>query len=203
MLWCSNSYQLKIKNKIMKKFKMLVVVFLFAVCSISLNSCTKDATAKQQSARESMGVSGDAATKEFGGNITVTGGGSFEELGSTTTYTFNAVQHGNGITNGHLILHFRAAGGSMYVKIDCLRLFGDNKATMSGVITKLYGVTEGAPPFIFLGGRVSFTVQDNGEGGSASSDLVSDIGELVQGVPASCADEWPLYLPGANVQINK
>jgi hypothetical protein len=69
---------------------------------------------------------------------------------SITTYTFNAVQHSNGKTNGHLILHFRAAEGSMYVEIDCLRLFGANQATMSGVITKLYGNNIGAPPYIFL-----------------------------------------------------
>ncbi len=77
---------------------------------------------------------------------------------------------------------------------------------MSGVITKLYGKENSEfppPPYIFVGGRVSFTVQDNGEGQSASPDLVSDIGELIQGVPASCADEWPVYLAGANVQINQ
>jgi hypothetical protein len=202
MLWCSNSYQLKIKNKIMKKFKMFVVVFLFAVCSISLNSCTKDATAKQQFTTESMGVSGDAATKEFGGNITVSGGGTTVEFGEKTTYEFNAVQS-KGKTTGQFILKFRAGGGSLWVDIDCLRLFGDNKATISGVITKFLARGEEPPPFIFVGGRVSFTCQDNGEGGSASPDLVSDIGEI-PGVPASCADEWLLYLPlDGNVQIIK
>ena len=189
----------------MKKLLMFSFIILLAMGMVAINSCKKDSlfSSEQHLAIEKPGVSNNAATKESSGNITVAGGGSFDELGSVTTFTFNAVQHRNGITNGHLILHFRAAGGSMYVEIDCLRLFGDNKATMSGVITKLYGVTEGAPPFIFLGGRVSCTVQDNGEGGSVSSDLVSDIGELIPGVPASCGDEWPLYLPGANVQINK
>ena len=186
----------------MKKLQTFFFVALFSVCLIALNSCKKQmAGSEQHSAIRNISDSVEAAAA--GGNITVAGGGSFEELGAVTTYTFNAVQHHNGQTNGHLILHFRAAGGSMYVTIDCLRLFEDNKATMSGIITKLYGVTEGAPPYIFLGGRVSFTVQDNGEGGSASPDLVSDIGELIAGVPASCTDEWPLYLSGANVQIIK
>ncbi|MGI8599747.1 MAG: hypothetical protein ACR2KB_10870, partial [Chitinophagaceae bacterium] len=140
------------------------------------------------------------------GNITVSGGGTIDELGATTTYTFHAVQKRNGETSGHFLFHFRAVKGSMYVKLDCLRLFGDNKATMSGVITKIYGrgLLEGEPPpFIYVGGRVSFTVQDNGEGGSAPSDLISDIGELIPGTPASCNDEWPLYLSGVNVQIKK
>ena len=183
---------------------MVSFIILLAMGIMAINSCKKESlSSEQHAAIEKPGVSNNADTKQSDGNITVAGGGSFEELGFITTYTFNAVQHGNGITNGHLILHFRAAGGSMYVEIDCLRLFGDNKATMSGVITKLYGNNDGAPPYIFLGGRVSFTVQDNGEGGSASSDVVSDIGELIPGVPASCADEWLLYLPGANVQINR
>ena len=198
----------------MKKLQMGFIVSLFAVCLIAINSCKKETAFsseqqlanEQELAIEKVNFFNDVASKQSAGNITVAGGGSFEELGATTTYTFNAVQHSNGTTNGHLILHFRAAESSMQVKIDCLRLFGDNKATMGGIITKLYGKENAGfppPPFIFVGGRVSFTVQDNGEGGSGSPDLVSDIGELIPGVPASCADEWPVYLAGANVQINK
>jgi hypothetical protein len=139
------------------------------------------------------------------GNITVSGGGSFEELGAKTTYTFNAVQQSNGKTTGHLILQFRAADSRMFVKLDCLRLFGENKATLSGIITSLTQSPDfPPPPFIYVGGRVSFTVQDNGEGNVVSPDLVSDIGELVSGVGASCSDEWPLYLAtDGNVQINR
>jgi len=192
----------------MKKFKIFVTVFLFAACSISLNSCTKDAAVEQQSAKESLGVSSDIATQEFGGNITVAGGGTTEEFGEKTTYEFNAVQR-QGKTTGHFILKFRAAGGSLWVDIDCLRLFDGNKATISGVITKIT-VSPHAnpdfppPPYIFVGGRVSFTCQDNGEGNAASSDLVSDIGVLDINTPASCADEWLLYLPlDGNVQITK
>jgi len=185
----------------MKKLQLGFLVSLFALSIIAINACKKEAFSSDRLAGEKNNA--NTEMKQADGNLSVSGGGSFDELGAGTTYTFNAVQHNDGATNGHLILHFRAAGGSMYVTIDCLRLFEDNKATMSGVITKLYGVTEGAPPYIFLGGRVSFTVQDNGEGTSGSRDIVSDIGELVPGEPASCADEWPLYLYGANVQIKK
>lgn len=182
----------------MKKSQMGFIAALFSLCLVAINGCKKDAFNNDRVAGEKS-----AEMMQSGGNITVSGGGSFDELGAVTTYTFNAVQHKDGETNGHLILHFRAAEGSMYVAVDCLRLFDENKATMSGVITKMYGVTEGAPPYIFVGGRVSFTVQDNGEGGASPGDVVSDIGELVAGEPASCADEWPLYLYGANVQISK
>ena len=185
----------------MRKLQWGFLVSLFTVCLIAVNGCKKEASFSDNSKSTD-----DTELKQSDGNITVSGGGTFDELGAITTYSFNAVQRSNGQTNGHFLFHFRAAAASIYVKIDCLRLFGDNKATMSGVITKIYGKGESEfppPPFIFIGGRVSFTVQDNGEGASAPSDLVGDIGELVAGVPASCADEWPVYLAGANVQIKK
>ena len=143
----------------MKKLQMGFIVSLFAVCLMAINGCKKETaftseqqlTNEQQLVIEKANFLNGVAAKQSGGNITVAGGGTFEELGATTTYTFNAVQHSNGITNGHFLFHFRAAGGSMYVELDCLRLFGDNKATMSGVITKLYGKGTGEfppPPFI-------------------------------------------------------
>jgi hypothetical protein len=195
----------------MKKLQTGFFLSLFAGCLIAINGCKKETAfsseqlaIEQQLATEKANVFSNIAAKQSGGNITVAGGRTFEELGATTTYTFNAVQQHNGKTNGHLILQFRAADSRMFVKIDCLRLFGDNKATMSGIITLLTQSSDfPPPPFIFVGGRVSFTVQDNGEGSSASPDLVSDIGELIFGTPASCDDEWPVYLAGANVQINK
>jgi hypothetical protein len=92
----------------MKKLQTFFFVALFAVCLISMSSCKKEtAGSEQHSAIRDMSASVEAAA--VGGNITVAGGGSFEELGAITTYTFNAVQHHNGQTNGHLILHFRAA----------------------------------------------------------------------------------------------
>ncbi len=192
----------------MKKLELFVVVSLFAVGLAALNSCKKETSGKQKTIKN-IRASSDATTKEYGESITVAGGGTTVELGKKTTYEFNAVQHRDGTTTGHILLKFRAADGSNYIKVDCLRLFGDNKATMSGVITQFrigpHAVDSlHAPPYIFIGGRVSFTVQDNGAGGSASPDLVSDIGVLDVNVPASCSDEWPVYLPlDGNVQINK
>ena len=142
-------------------------------------------------------------------NTVVSGGGTTEEFGHLTTYEFNAVQLRNGRAAGHILLKFRAAGGSLWVKVDCLRLFDDNKATLSGVITKVDASPHAnpdfpVPPFVYVGGRVSFTVQDNGEGSAAAQDLVSDIGVVDMGATASCSDEMPTYLPlNGNVQINR
>src|SRR5687768_7255570 len=138
----------------MKKIKLLSFVSLAALCLATFTSCEKETPFDSAQTSDFRNKRVSSA-----GNITVAGGGSFEELGAKTTYTFNAIQQHNGKTTGHLILQFRAADSRMYVKIDCLRLFGDNKATMSGIITTL---TQSAnfppPPFIFVGGRVSFTV---------------------------------------------
>ena len=173
----------------MKKLRLL---FPLAVCALGL-----------------VALSGFKEKPPAFKNIMVSGGGTTEEFGSLTTYEFNAVQHTNGSTSGHILLKFRAAGGSLWVKVDCLRLLEDNKATLSGVITKLVASPHAnpdfeVPPFIYIGGRVSFTVQDNGEGTAASADLVSDIGVVDMNTTASCADEMQVYLPlSGNVQINQ
>ncbi len=189
----------------MKKLKMFFLISFVSLCLIALNGCRKETpfNNERQLAIEKANLLNVPAAKSSGGNITVAGGGTTLEFGEKTTYVFNAVQS-KGKTTGHLILKFRAADGALYIKVDCLRLFGDNKATLSGIITQFKENPEfPAPPFIYLGARVSFTCQDNGEGNSAPADLVSDIGEL-PGIPASCVDEWEVYLPlDGNVQIKK
>ncbi|MES2647310.1 MAG: hypothetical protein V4717_10565 [Bacteroidota bacterium] len=180
----------------MKKIPLFFLASFF-VCFISLSSCRKDAAFNCEN---KPGVEKYQIHMPLGRNIVVSGGGTTLEFGAKTTYEFNAVQS-KGKTTGHFILKFRAAGGSLWVDLDCLRVFDGNKATISGLITRVEANGETPPPFIFVGGRVSFTCQDNGEGASAPADMVSDIGEL-PGVPASCADVWPLYLPlDGNVQI--
>lgn len=190
----------------MKKLKMGLFVSLYALCTIVINGCKKDSaiSSEPQATIEKANLLRTVDTKQSGGNITVAGGGTTLEFGEKTTYAFNAVQS-NGKTTGHLILKFRAADGALFIKVDCLRLFGDNKATLSGIITQFKESPQfPAPPFIYLGARVSFTVQDNGEGRSSSADLVSDIGVLDINIPASCADDMIPYLPlDGNVQINK
>jgi hypothetical protein len=170
----------------MKKLQPFFVIALFAVAFVAVSGFTRAQS-----------------------NTIVSGGGTTEEFGHLTTYEFSAVQHRNGRVRGHILLKFRAAGGSIWVKVDCLRLFDGNKATLSGVITKV-GASPHAnpdfppPPFVYVGGRVSFTVQDNGEGNAAADDLVSDIGVVDMGNTASCSDEMPTYLPlSGNVQIKR
>lgn len=189
----------------MKNFKVSVLAFAIAFGVATLHGCKKE-TLDQSGQNDVPALIKKA--RPSNGNIIVAGGGTTEEFGFKTTYEFNAVQSA-GKTTGHIILKFRAAGGSLYVKVDCLRLFDGNKATLSGVITQLRAHPHSnpdfpVPPFIFIGGRVSLTVQDNGEGGASASDMVSDLGELIPGVPASCADVWPVYLPiDGNTQIIK
>jgi hypothetical protein len=186
----------------MKKIKLVGFATLTALCLATLTSCEKEMPFENIQASDSRN---QRISNE--GNVTVSGGGTTLEFGKKTTYVFNAVQR-EGKTTGHMLLKFRAAGGSLWVNVDCLRLFDGNKATMSGVITKIRLGPKAneefpVPPFIYIGGRVSFTVQDNGEGESASPDLVSDIGVVSMDQPASCADEMLLYLPlDGNVQIN-
>jgi hypothetical protein len=188
--------------KTMRKIRTAYFVALGAISLATFTSCEKETPFERQ---ETSDLSNKRVSSE--GNITVSGGGTTVEFGKKTTYEFNAVQREDK-TTGHILLKFRAASGSLWVNVDCVRLWGDNKATLSGIITKLHiGPNPNPdflpPPFIFIGGRVSFTVQDNGEGGNATdADMVSDIGEL-PGTTASCSDEWPVYLPlDGNVQIN-
>ena len=192
----------------MKKFKNYLLLAVAALSLPAITSCKKDIAADREvdPPAEKKINQQQLANKPQAGNISVVGGGTFPELGDITTYSFHAVQQSNGETKGQFLFHFRAADASLIVDLDCLRLFGNNKATMSGLITKIYGKFDPAfppPPFIYVGGRVSFTVQDNGEGNAASPDLVSDIGQLVPGIPASCEDDNPVYLAGSNVQINR
>jgi len=193
----------------MRKLKMFVFFCFLSTCLIVITGCKKESAlskkehqaSNQQLAEEPLyGLDAHGS----GGNITVAGGGTTLEFGEKTTYVFNAVQR-PGKTSGHINLKFRAGNGALHIKVDCLRLFGDNKATMSGIITQFSEDPVGsAPPFIFLGARVSFTVQDNGEGGKGAADFVSDIGVIDMNTPASCADEMITYLPlDGNLQINK
>jgi len=196
----------------MRKLKVYFSFFFLASCFIVVTGCNKDpafSNKEQQASDQLLDVdkvnSSDVIVANGSrGNITVAGGGTTLEFGKKTTYVFNAVQS-QGKTSGHINLKFRAGNGALHINVDCLRLFGDNKATMSGIISQFSEDPVGsAPPFIFLGARVSFTVQDNGEGSHATADLVSDIGVIDMDTPASCADEMITYLPlDGNLQINK
>jgi hypothetical protein len=66
--------------------------------------------------------------------------------------------------------------------VNCLRIV-ENQAVLSGTVTKIT-VKGPVPSFIFVGYRGAFKVTDNGEGGDAPADLISDV---VLFPAASCA----------------
>jgi hypothetical protein len=138
-----------------------------------------------------------AAAAQARGNPSATGGGTTQELGETSTFTFNAVQRPNGSVTGHLVYHIRAADLTIHMDIDCLSISG-NTARLSGEVTHLQG---DPPDYVFVGQDAEFTVQDNGEGSQAPPDLFSDV-FLFTG--ATCHDAFPPdpYLPTqGNIQV--
>lgn len=192
----------------MKKSLNALTVIIAATILIALSACSKEV----ETSGDNTAINSNAklaVVTESAGPITVSGGGTMEEFGKKSTISFNAVRQANGTTEGHIILKFRAADGSLWVDVDCIRVFG-NKATLSGVISKLRigpkadPIGFPAPPFVYIGGRVSFTVEDNGEGSATPYDFVSDVGVVDMNTIATCADEMLTYLPlKGNVQIRK
>jgi hypothetical protein len=141
-----------------------------------------------------LAISTSAASS---GNPRATGGGTTVELGEKSTFTFNAIQHNDGTVNGHLVYNLRGSDISIKMDIDCLNIIG-NQATLSGTVTQVTGT---APSFIFEGQKAVFKVEDNGEGGAAPPDLISDL-FLFAG--ATCNVPFPVpYLPiDGNIQVS-
>jgi hypothetical protein len=155
------------------------------------------------SVRRALGVSlalavlALAAAAQASGNPSATGGGTTEEGGETSTFTFNAVQRPNGSVTGHLVYSIRAVDLTIHMDIDCLSISG-NTAKLSGKVTHIQG---DPPDFVFVGQDAVFAVQDNGEGSQAPPDLFSDL-DVFTG--ASCSDPFdpPPYLPTrGNIQV--
>lgn len=108
-----------------------------------------------------------------------TGGGTFQESNQdetapeqTSTFAFNAITHKNGTVTGHLKYHWRAEGTTWRVDIDCLQVVG-NQAALGGTLTDIQGTP--SDENFFEGQTVIFFVQDNGQGGAASPDRISDV----------------------------
>jgi len=167
---------------------------------VLLGSCTKniaDATTKATADRSSAELLSN-------GNQSVTGGGTTEEGSELSTFTFNAVNRkADGTITGHLIYHIRTGDISVKIDIDCLTVAG-NRARMSGNCTKIWGPGE-VPWWITVGSRVSFIVEDNGQGNSASPDMISDLIFYIGIPPTGCAnvDAFRTYLPmSGNIQIH-
>ena len=128
-----------------------------------------------------------AVTAKKFATSSVNGGGSAIEGGVKSTFVFNAVSHEDGSTNGHLVYNLRLSGVTIQMDIDCLNILAGNRATLGGTVTSVSG--DNIPNYIFVGQRASFTVEDNGNGGS--NDKISD---LFLGSETSCADNWSTYL---------
>jgi hypothetical protein len=110
-----------------------------------------------------------AASAQARGNPRATGGGTTEEFGERSTFTFNAVQTPKGVA-GHMLYNVRAADLVIHMDLDCLNITG-NSAKLSGVVTSIQG---DPPDFLFVGQEGVFTVTDNGQGRQAPPDLISE-----------------------------
>lgn len=140
---------------------------------------------------------GIRASDASNGNPRASGGGTTVELGEKSTFTFNAIQLKDGTVNGHLVYQIRGVDINIHMDIDCLNIIG-NQATLSGTVTKVTGT---APGFIFEGQKGVFKVVDNGEGGDAPPDLISDVFLFAN---ARCSVPFPFpYLPvDGNIQVS-
>ena len=166
-----------------------------ALSALVLLACQETPTSPVQGpASDQLRISANGASS---GNPRATGGGTTEELGEKSTFTFNAIQHKDGTVNGHMVYQFRFADLGIHMEIDCLNIIG-NQATLSGTVTQ---VTGDAPSFIFVGQKAVFKVQDNGEGGDAPPDLISDVFLFAS---ATCNVPFPApYLPiDGNIQVS-
>ena len=145
-----------------------------------------------------VGIS-TAGTASAKANLRATGGGTTLELGEKSTLTFNAVRHNNGTVNRHLVYQFRGGDHGIHMSIDCLNISG-NQAALSGTVTQVTGTP---PPFVFVGQKAVFKVEDNGQGAGAPPDLISDL--FLFGT-ATCTIAYPflnLYLPiDGNIQVD-
>lgn len=174
----------------MRQLKIVMNLLLVISTSVLILSFTIDATKKDGQK--------NIPTILQEGNRQVNGGGTAIEGGKVSTFVFNAVEFEDGTVTGHLVYNWRL--GSIYqeMEIDCMRIAG-NRATLSGVITTIRG-DNSSYPFIVEGSRVSFTIEDNGNGVSGGPDKISD---FIYGNTASCANYWNPYIPiKGNISIN-
>ncbi len=179
----------------MKKLHAIAVPA--ALSAILLLACQEPPTSpvKVQVSNQ-LGIGG-TANVSANGNPSATGGGTTLELGDKSTFTFNAIQHGDGTVNGHMVYQFRGGDDGINMSIDCLNIIG-NQATLSGTVTQVTGTP---PSFIFEGQKAVFKVEDNGQGAGAPPDLISDV-FLFPG--ATCHPSFPIvpYLPiDGNIQV--
>jgi hypothetical protein len=139
------------------------------------------------------------------GNARAAGGGTFQEEGAKSTFTFNAVQHQDGSVNGHLEYNLRAEDLTFTAKIDCLDV-RDNVAVLGGRISKAETIVfpDGTTLEIPKGTPVVFAVEDNGQGRGAAPDRVSNVRIDVFFPGPTCdktTDRKPLFPISGNIQV--
>jgi len=169
----------------MRGFKTMLLAILLTGSLLVINAFTKAPTAPK--------VSG---TKTAYGNAHVNGGGTTIEKDKVSTFVFNAVQQDDGTITGHINYHYR--GGDIYLQADviCMNIFG-NRATIGGIVTNIR--TDNPSNFIVKGDVFTFTVQDNGQGKNAASDLISDLN-----FGGFCSDNNDTHLPiSGNIDIKE
>ena len=120
------------------------------------------------------------------------GGGTIDVAGVLNTIAFTAHIDAAGVVKGQAQFQLRSQGLRLHVVVDCLSVLG-NEAWIGGIV-----LTSSDPTLI--GTRVTWRVQDNGEGGG-----VLDQGALpVPGVAGDCLQQPALPLlpwTNGNVQV--
>lgn len=142
-----------------------------------------------------------AGTTFAEGNAHATGGGTFTEDGERSTFTFNAIQLPDGTVAGHFVYVYRAADILLRATVDCLDIRG-NVAVIGGRTSQ--EVVVGGTWVIPEGTQIVFAVEDNGEGGDAAPDRVSNVRVDTSYEGPTCretVDRLPLWPIDGNVQV--
>jgi hypothetical protein len=180
----------------MRNLRLQFIMSVSIISLLLIAGCKKS----EINADKNLDASGVAMASVGAGNQKASGGGTTEELGEKTTFTFNAVKKSDGSVTGKLIYNVRGQDVAIHVDITCLRIVGNNIAHMSGVVTKLIGT----PAYYMEVGRtVVFSVTDNGEGSADNPDLFSDLIFFYPTGTANCQIQSVYrYLPmSGNIQV--
>ena len=116
--------------------------------------------------------------------------------GTFRSFSFSARKYADGTVDGELQLNSRGFDVFVHIKIDCLRVVG-NDAFMSGTITNSNNP-------LFEGRSVIFNVEDNGEGANSLPDRISLVGIAPAGVQINCNSNIVLQtvpIEEGNIQV--
>jgi hypothetical protein len=128
---------------------------------------------------------------------TASGAGHFTAGGAKRNFSFSALTLEDGTVTGDAQLLSRAANVKIHLAVNCLVIV-DNIAFISGVVTR-----ENAPD-VAVGDIGVFAVQDNGEGGSNTTDQITQVAFNPPSSGIDCNDGTTLpFIPiqQGNVQV--